>query len=256
MRIARAPPTRWSPRLNLAERHGEIVLTGVHIGSWGAEWHSSLGALLARLIAEVPGPRFRLSSLEATEVDDQLRELFDLRDRLAPHLHAPLQSGSDRLLRRMGRHWYTAHGYAAAIERLIGDRHPFALGADVIAGFPGETDADHRDVALVRALPFTYSLHPVLGPPGTRHAPPRTVPGNVVTLRARELRELAAQRGLAYRQARVDQECEVVVIRGETREALTEDYLTVTLTEGAPRGSRLRARLNGDPHRLLAAPLA
>ena len=62
---------------------------------------------------------------------------------IAPHLHAPLQSGSDRILKRMGRHWYTKSSYAHAVEKIVREHPVFGLGADVIAGFPGETDADH-----------------------------------------------------------------------------------------------------------------
>src|SRR6476661_622893 len=92
----------------LAEHHPEIVLTGIHIGHYGVDTGTTLSALVERLVREVPRVRFRLSSLEATEVDDGLRELFAEPDRLAPYLHAPLQSGSDAVLKRMGRHWYTA----------------------------------------------------------------------------------------------------------------------------------------------------
>src|SRR5690349_18640324 len=144
----------------LAEHHEEIVITGIHIGTYGADVNLSLGALLERLVRDVPRVRFRLSSLEATEVDDLLYELLvDSSTRVAPHLHAPLQSGSDRLLRRMGRHWYTAASYARSVERLAATRTVFGLGADIIVGFPGETRDDHRQtVDLVEQLPFTY-LH-------------------------------------------------------------------------------------------------
>src|SRR5690606_3597999 len=124
--------------------------------------------LVERLVTEVPRARFRLSSVEATEVDDRLRELLVARDSgLVPYLHAPLQSGSDRVLRRMGRHWYSASTYAMAVERIVRDGSVFGLGADVIAGFPGERDEDHRaTMAMVESLPFTglhvfpYSLRP------------------------------------------------------------------------------------------------
>src|SRR6185436_9233668 len=144
----------------LAERHAEIVITGIHIGTYGADTGSSLGALMQRLVSEVTSTRFRLSSIEATEIDDALIELFSGRPRcLAPHVHAPLQSGSDRLLRRMGRHWYTSATYAGGAERLAARCAVLGLGADVIAGFPGETDGDHAaSMALVDSLPFTY-LH-------------------------------------------------------------------------------------------------
>ncbi|HEY6828928.1 MAG TPA: radical SAM protein, partial [Gemmatimonadaceae bacterium] len=103
----------------LAERHTEIVITGIHIGSYGVDVGSTLGALMSRLVREVPSARFRLSSIEATELDDELVDLLaDAPDHLVPHVHAPLQSGSDAVLRRMGRNWYTAATYEGAVDRL------------------------------------------------------------------------------------------------------------------------------------------
>lgn len=244
----------------LAMRHPEIVVTGIHIGHYGRDIGASLSALVARLVREVPGVRFRLSSLEATEVDDRLRELFAEPSRLAPHLHAPLQSGSDRVLRRMGRHWYTAASYARAVEALVRNAPVFALGADVIAGFPGETDADHREtLSLIDALPFTY-LHvfPVSIRPGTPAARLGvSLPDALVRERARELRERGAVRESAYRSTRVGGSADVVVLgdaRG--RHGVTEDYLTVTMSEPLARGTRCNARLDGDAARLLAVPAA
>src|SRR5438309_9228307 len=120
----------------------------------------TLGQLVEALMAAVPEVRFRLGSVEATEVDDTLaRLLIEAPRHLAAHLHAPLQSGSNRVLKRMGRHWYTAESYRARVEWLVERLPILGLGADVIAGFPGETDEDHRaSIALLRALPFTY-LH-------------------------------------------------------------------------------------------------
>ena len=153
----------------LADTHPEIVITGIHIGSYGLDFGSCLSALVERLIVSVPSVRFRLSSLEATEVDDSLCELFGDRRRLAPYLHAPLQSGSDRVLKRMGRSWYTARTYASSVERTVARNGFFGLGADVICGFPGETERDHLEtVAMAECLPFT-SLHvfPYSPRPGT-----------------------------------------------------------------------------------------
>ena len=171
----------------LAQHHAEIVLTGVHIGTYGQDraadpgaaprghprqdsvrWNRgpsargqpSLGQLLEALVTAVPEVRFRLSSIEATEVDHTIaRLLIEAPKHLAAHLHAPLQSGSNRVLKRMGRHWYTAESYRARIEWLAARLPVFGLGADIIAGFAGEADADHAATrALVEALPFTY-LH-------------------------------------------------------------------------------------------------
>src|SRR5438309_10694153 len=100
----------------------------------------TLGQLLEPLIAAVPEVRFRLGSVEATEVDDTLaRLLIEAPRHLAAHLHAPLQSGSNRVLKRMGRHWYTAESYRARVEWLVERLPILGLGADVIAGFPGGT---------------------------------------------------------------------------------------------------------------------
>ncbi len=227
----------------LAEQHAEIVLTGVHIGTYGEE--VPLGGLLEVLIEAVPSVRFRLGSVEATEVDDTLaRLLIDAPGNVAAHLHAPLQSGSNRLLKRMGRHWYTAESYRARIEWLAERLPVFGLGADIIAGFPGETDADHQaSLTLVHALPFTY-LH--VFPFSVRPDAPAArlsgqLPPEVVRARARELRELGEAKGAAYRAGRVGQTADGVVSgRQQGRlEVMTQDYLSVYLDthrwDGRPR---------------------
>jgi len=236
----------------LSDAHAEIVLTGIHIGTWGRDLGSTLGALVARLVRDVPSARFRLTSVEATEVDAQLAELFDEPRHLVPHLHAPLQSGSDRLLRRMGRHWYTAKGYARAVERLTRGRTVFALGADVIAGFPGEVPDDHAATcSLVRDLPFTY-LHvfPYSARPGTAATRlPDPVDPGVARERAAELRALGGDAARTYRDTRAGGLADVIVVRGDRGEGLTEDYLQVRLTgPRLPRGTRFSAPLflDGD----------
>jgi threonylcarbamoyladenosine tRNA methylthiotransferase MtaB len=235
----------------LAVEHPEIVITGIHIGSYGSDCGSALGLLVERLVNEVPRVRFRLTSVEATEVDARLAELLTCdSSRVAPHLHAPLQSGSDRVLKRMGRHWYSAAGYAAAAAAIAGRVGTFALGADVITGFPGETDEDHAaTVALVRVLPFTY-LHvfPYSARPGT--AATRMgdeVPAGVSRARAAELRALAQDQSAAHRARRDGGVADVVVVgNGTRREGLTEDYLAVALADGSmARRSRFSARLEG-----------
>jgi threonylcarbamoyladenosine tRNA methylthiotransferase MtaB len=244
----------------LAERHPEIVLTGIHIGTYGNDIGTSLGALVEHLVRTVPSVRFRLSSIEATEVDDQLLDLFGNPKRLAPHLHAPLQSGSDRILKRMGRHWYTADTYARAVDRLLAQRPIFALGADVIAGFPDETAEDHRRTCdLVEQLPFTY-LHvfPFSLRPGTAaERLPAHVPAGLVKERAAELRAIGERKRQAYQTSRIGQHADVVVVRGDVREGLTEDYLEVLLLgEPLPRGSRTAARLTTSGAILAAEPIA
>jgi len=242
----------------LAEHHAEIVLTGVHIGTYGLDTspgvltpgrrpgvNPPLSGLLETLIQAVPEVRFRLSSVEATEVDDTLARLFIEAPRnVAAHLHAPLQSGSDRVLKRMGRHWYTAASYGARIEWLAERLPVFGLGADVIAGFPGETEDDHdASLTLLHALPFTY-LH--VFPFSVRpDAPAAKLAGQVspdlIKARARELRELGESKAKAYRAGRVGQRADGVVSGriGGRVDVLTEDYLSVYLPsdrwDGRPR---------------------
>ncbi|HEX6809683.1 MAG TPA: MiaB/RimO family radical SAM methylthiotransferase [Gemmatimonadaceae bacterium] len=233
----------------LAEHHREIVLTGVHIGSYGRDTGSSLGELVDALVRAAPSARFRLSSVEATEVDDRLRDRLRAHDGgLVPYLHAPLQSGSDLVLRRMGRHWYTASTYARAIERIVGDAAVFGLGADVIAGFPGETEDDHRaTMSLVTSLPFT-SLHvfPYSPRPGTaaqRIAEP--VASTDVARRADELRAASARLATDYRARRDGGAADVIIIGDRAhRSGLTEDYLSVIPADHAlSRGTRTHAQL-------------
>ena len=204
-----------------------------------------MGILLEALINALPQIRFRLSSVEATEVDDTLaRLLIDAPRHLAAHLHAPLQSGSNRVLKRMGRHWYTAESYRARIEWLAERLPILGLGADVIAGFPGETDEDHSaSVALLRALPFTY-LHVFpfsVRPDAAAARLPGQLPPVVIRDRARELRELGEAKAAAYRARRRGQTADGVVSgRQQGRlEVMTEDYLSVYLDtdrwEGRPR---------------------
>lgn len=247
--------------VHLADTHSEIVITGIHIGSYGTDIGSSLSLLAERLIAGAPGARFRLSSLEATEVDDRLVELYrGAGEHLAPYLHAPLQSGSDRVLKRMGRHWYTSESYARAIERIVDGHEFFGLGADVIAGFPGETEEDHRaTVRLVESLPFT-SLHvfPYSPRPGTA-APKLTgaVHPSDVSRRARELRAVATAKADAYRLRMTGTSADVVVIReagtAGVGQGLTGDYLMVAVDDPRLlRGERFSARLQLDGERLVA----
>jgi threonylcarbamoyladenosine tRNA methylthiotransferase MtaB len=241
----------------LAGQHAEIVLTGVHIGTYGMDvarveslgamppGSRTLGGLLEALITAVPSVRFRLGSVEATEVDDTLaRLLIEAPRHVAAHLHAPLQSGSNRVLKRMGRHWYTAESYRARIEWLAERLPVFGLGADVIAGFPGETDDDHHaSLVLLQALPFTY-LHVFpfsVRPDAAAARLSGQLPAEVIRARARELRELGETKAAGYRAHRKGQPADGVVtgrLKGQI-EVMTEDYLSVyldTLTwDGRPR---------------------
>jgi threonylcarbamoyladenosine tRNA methylthiotransferase MtaB len=252
---SRSIPSLVAEAQALAKHHVEIVLTGIHIGTYGQDrsgWTdpgarprggSTLGELLEALITAVPAVRFRLSSIEATEVDDTIaRLLIDAPRQLAAHLHAPLQSGSNRVLKRMGRHWYTAESYRARLEWLAARLPVLGLGADIIAGFPGETDDDHRaTAALVEALPFTY-LHvfPYSERPGAAAARlGAPVPPRVLHQRARELRDLGEAKARRHHAGRVGQRADGVVSgHGAGKvEVLTQDYVSVYLPTHEWNGS-------------------
>ena len=260
---SREPEALVAEAARLAAEHAEIVLTGVHIGTYGGDLdgHWTLSALVALLVERVPDVRFRLSSVEATEVDAALVELMaSAPGRLAPHLHAPLQSGSDAVLKRMGRHWYNAGSYRRAVERLAERVAPLGLGADVIVGFPGEREADHSaTLRLIEELPFTY-LHvfPYSEREGTA-AVRLGAPAEAAAARRRgaELRELAAAKEAAHRARRSGQAADLVLEsrRGGRREAVTEDYLAAWLPADAPWAlgrSRVAARLVARGPELLA----
>lgn len=230
----------------LAESHPEIVLTGTHIGSYGSDTGSSLGTLVERLTREIPSVRFRLSSIEATEVDDLLLELLrDPSGQLVPYLHAPLQSGSDRLLKKMGRNWYSAGEYRERIERVVRDLPVFGLGADIITGFPGEADADHTaTVSLVDSLPFT-KLHvfPFSERAGTAAVNlPDAVDSGLSRERAAELRSISDRKLSDYVEERVAHPADVVVVR--SGKGVTEDLLDVAVDPELVRGSRFSAGLS------------
>lgn len=249
---SRSPDTVVAEARLLARAHPELVLTGVHIGHYGRDLADPLplSGLLARLLDEVPGVRFRLGSIEATEVDDRLLEVLAAGgDGLAPHLHMPLQSGADPVLRRM-RRWHTREQYRRRALEIAAQMPILGLGADIITGFPGETEEDHaRTLELVEELPFTY-LHvfpfsPRDGTVAAELVREMPVPQRVAGERSRELRECVALKGSRYREARGGQEAVVVLESGGN--ALTGDYLRVRIAED---GSSRSPQRGNDPNRL------
>ena len=210
-------PSRSRPAGELADEllrlvrsgHREIVLCGIHIGHWGREIGSELGALLRRLAAleardaggERVDFRLRLSSIEATEVEGQvLAAMVERPDRIAPHLHMPLQSGDDGVLRAMNR-WYDAAGYLDACARVRAALDRPAFSADVLVGFPGEDEGAFentleavREAGFARVHAFPFSARP-----GTAAEGRATPPISEVRERRAALSELASEIAAAYR---------------------------------------------------------
>ena len=217
---------------SLAGRYREVVLSGINLGRWGREPGSKmrLADLIRRLLAETDIARLRLSSVEPMDFSDDLLGLIADSPRIAKHVHAPLQTGSDRILRLMRRKYRPRH-YAGRISKARRLMPNAAIGADVMVGFPGETDADFAESrAFIESLPFTY-LHVFTYSerPGTPAAEmPQQVPMPIRKERNRILRELAASKNLEFRRRFVGSKLSVVTLE-EPRAALSDNYLKVEL---------------------------
>lgn len=216
----------------LATKYREVVLSGINLGRWGRDLPGRLRLvdLVKRLLDETSVERLRLSSVEPMDFSDALLELMATSPRIAQHVHAPLQSGSDTVLRRMHRKYRPRH-YADRILKARALMPECAVGADVMTGFPGETDAEFEDSrAFIESLPFTY-LHVFTysARPGTPAADaPNQVPMPIRKERTHILRSLAEAKNRAFRQQFVGRPVSVVSIE-DGRIALSENYLKVTL---------------------------
>ena len=214
----------------LAEKYREVVLSGINLGRWGRDFEgrTRLVDLLRKLLDETPIERLRLSSVEPMDFSDELLALMGESPRIAKHVHAPLQSGSDRVLRRMHRKYRPRH-YADRIAKARTLMPDCAVGADVMTGFPGETDAEFEESrTFIESLPFTY-LHVFTYSerPGTPAAEAADqVPVPVRRDRTRQLRELGTRKNLQFRQSMVGRTISVVTL---DRGALSDNYLKVTL---------------------------
>jgi threonylcarbamoyladenosine tRNA methylthiotransferase MtaB len=243
----------------------ELVLSGINLGRWGRDFpdsgiagRSTLAGLLRTIFEQTALPRLRLSSIEPMDWDAELIGLMAEfgGNRLARHAHLPLQSGSDAVLRRMHRRYRPWH-YAEMVAALLKAAGPeLTLGADVMVGFPGETDAEFEEtVALIQALPFGY-LHlfpfsPRPGTPGWAMHAVRAVPPAVVEERMAVLRKLASDKCKTHRKRFVGQELEAITLhtsaemaaRGRSA-ALTDNFLPLELEGRLEANQLVRARVS------------
>jgi len=176
------------------EGYREIVITGINVGKYGADLqeNENIGSLFARLCRDFPAIRFRLSSIEPTEVNDTLLQLMADLPNFMPHLHIPLQSGDDGILNKMNRR-YTVESFVSVITRVRNVLPDAAIGCDILCGFPGEDEGAHENTcSLIRDLPITY-LHvfPYSRRTGTLAASMRKqLPRQIKDERVRRLRSL------------------------------------------------------------------
>jgi threonylcarbamoyladenosine tRNA methylthiotransferase MtaB len=245
-------------RLLVDAGYREIVLTGVDLTAYGGDLPGtpSLGQMARRLLGEVPElKRLRLSSLDPVEIDAELWQLVAEEKRLMPHLHLSLQSGDDLILKRMKRRHSRAEAIAVA-HRARALRPELALGADLIAGFPTETEAMFRNsldlieecqLAFVHVFPYS----PRSGTPAARMPP---VAGNVVKERAARLRAAGETALAAELKSRVGTQTDVLIESLGTGRATF--YGAVNFTGSAPVGSVRRMRLvDCDARHLVGVPV-
>jgi threonylcarbamoyladenosine tRNA methylthiotransferase MtaB len=231
----------------------EVVLTGVDIASYGADLpgQPSLGQLARRVLALVPDlPRLRLSSLDPAALDEPLWQLLAGEPRLMPHLHLSLQAGSDLVLKRMKRRHSRAQALAA-IARARDLRPGLAVGADLIAGFPTETDTmfnETLDFLNEAAIPYLH-VFPYSERTGTPAARMPAVPLTLRRERAARLRDAGRLNAAAFHIAQIGREATVLAERGGAGH--TEHFAPVRIAAAA--GTLIRVRITGaDAAGLLA----
>lgn len=236
----------------------EVVISGINLGRWGRDLvgssiHvgtaaigcpseqsslASLANLIRSILAETNLEKLRISSVEPMDWSDELICLVASSPRIAKHAHVPMQSGSDAVLRRMHRKYRPWH-YREKVENIRSAMPDAAIGADVMVGFPGETDSEFEETwTMIDTLPFTY-LHVFTysARPGTPAAAMRNqVPIHLARERNRVLRELAAEKKLNFMRSFVGRNLEAITLNvggsdqdGEFTEALTDNYLKLRL---------------------------
>jgi threonylcarbamoyladenosine tRNA methylthiotransferase MtaB len=222
----------------------EVVISGINLGRWGRDLAENIESdrvrplrfadLVREILDQTSLEKLRISSVEPMDWSRELIGMMAASPRIAKHAHVPLQSGSDRVLRAMHRKYRPWH-YREKLESIRAALPTAAIGADVMVGFPGETETDFEETRLlIEELPFTY-LHVFTysSRPGTPAAAMRNhVPVQIARERSRILRQLADQKKLAFMQSFVGKTIEAITLNvfdGECTEALTDNYLKLRL---------------------------
>ena len=213
----------------------EVVLTGVHIGTWGRDFRPRhhLTDLLRAMDHSDLDLWIRISSLDSPEIPDEMIELIASSNKIVPHLHIPLQAGDNRTLRRM-RRIYTTQQYRDRVETLKQAMPHMCIGADVIVGFPGETDQEFANTeAFLKDLPMDY-LHvfPYSNRQGTAaSAFGEQINGRIIKNRGRVLRELSERQKQAHVRRHLGQTRRAIIVPqacdGKSQTALTDNYIEV-----------------------------
>ena len=214
----------------------EVVISGINLGRWGRDFDKPLRFenVIQEILDQTVLEKLRISSVEPMDWSDELIGMMASSPRIAKHAHVPMQSGSDRVLRAMHRKYRPWH-YREKLEKIRAAMPMAAIGADVMVGFPGESESDFEQTRrLIEELPFTY-LHVFTysSRPGTPSAAMRNqVPVQIARERNRILRDLAAEKKLAFMRAFVGRTVEAITLNvfdGKSTEALTDNYLKLQL---------------------------
>ena len=240
----------------IAAGYKEVVVSGINLGRWGRDLTqpSRFETLVRTLIRETDLEKLRISSVEPMDWSDELISLVAGSSRIAKHAHVPLQSGSDKILRAMHRKYRPWH-YREKIEKIHRAMPDAALGADVMTGFPGETEADFSETRrMIEYLPFTY-LHVFTysSRPGTASEKmPNQVPVNIARERNQILREIAAAKKHAFTESFVGRTIEAITLDvarytedAQSTEALTDNYLKLHIAGNHSPNQWLRAQITG-----------
>ncbi|HXW16448.1 MAG TPA: MiaB/RimO family radical SAM methylthiotransferase, partial [Terriglobia bacterium] len=232
------PPEKVVEQVRQLEKSGyqEVVLSGINLGGYGRDLERRINfrGIVETILGETSIARLRISSIEPMDTSPALIRLVATEPRMAQHLHVPLQSGCDRILRLMNRRYWARH-YE---ERLLAIREQIpnaAIGADVMVGFPGETDQDHAaSLRFIESLPYTYlHIFPFSARPGTPAATSAgQMNGRVARERGQEIRAIINAKRQAYLAAQVGLRLPALTLDEQdegARVALTTNYLKVAL---------------------------
>jgi threonylcarbamoyladenosine tRNA methylthiotransferase MtaB len=228
----------------VAAGYKEIVITGVHLGSYGRDLENRVGGrtsleALVRMLADWPDEvLFRISSLEPMDCTPAIVDLVAASPRLAPHFHLPLQHGSDEMLRAMRRP-YTALAYRRLIGRIASLMPHASIGTDVIVGFPGETDAHFESTrSLLADLPLSHAhVFPYSDRPGTDASKLREkVDGVTIRARGSLLRRVGADLSRRFRSAQAGSQRRALTV-DDGWSAVTDNYIKVRLPEARQRNT-------------------
>ncbi|MBT4292433.1 tRNA (N(6)-L-threonylcarbamoyladenosine(37)-C(2))-methylthiotransferase MtaB [bacterium] len=238
----------------------ELVLTGVNVGSYGDDFTDkvSLYEMLSTILAQFPELRFRLSSIHPNEVDDELLSLFSEYKNLQPYLHLSLQSLSDTVLQRMKRPYRKDIAFSV-INKAANLLPGFGIGADIIAGFPEETDAEFDETySFLESLPMSYMhIFQYSSRPGTKAELMKQVAPKIASARAKKLRQLSESKRNLFEQGLQGSWREAIVESGQCSpghiNATLDNFATIEVPETCVAGTLIKVNIGPRENGLLTA---